>query len=75
LAENCRILFIWKSGTCPCVRSLTRYRYHLVGELVRVKSHALSLVYLQASDYTADPAFSNIFGKTSQSVLKEFPSM
>jgi transposase len=57
------------------LRTLTRYRYHLVGELVRVKSHALSLVYLQASDYTADPAFSNIFGKTSQSVLKEFPSM
>lgn len=57
------------------LRTLTRYRYHLVGELVRVKSHALSLVYLQASDYTADPAFSNIFGKTSQSVLKEFPSL
>jgi transposase len=24
------------------LRTLTRYRYHLVGELVRVKSHALS---------------------------------
>ena len=57
------------------LRTLTRYRYHLVGELVRVKSHALSLVYLQASEYTVDPAFSNIFGKTSQAVLKEFPSL
>jgi len=57
------------------LRTLTRYRYHLVGELVRVKSHALSLVYLQASEYTAQPAFSNIFGKTSQAVLKEFPSL
>jgi transposase len=57
------------------LRTLTRYRYHLVGELVRVKSHALSLVYLQASDYTVDPAFSDIFGKTSQAVLKEFPSL
>ena len=56
------------------LRTLTRYRYHLVGELVRVKSHALSLVYLKASEYTARPAFANIFGKTSQAVLKEFPS-
>jgi transposase len=57
------------------LRTLTRYRYHLVGDLVRVKSHALSLVYLQASDYTVDPAFSDIFGKTSQAVLKAFPSL
>jgi transposase len=57
------------------LRTLTRYRYHLVGELVRVKSHALSLVYLQSSEYTVDPAFSNIFSKTSQAVLKEFPSL
>ena len=57
------------------LRTLTRYHYHLVGELVRVKSHARSLVYLQASDYTVDPAFSNIFGKTSQAVLKEFPAL
>lgn len=57
------------------LRTLTRYRYHLVGELVRVKAHALSLVYLQASEYTAHPAFSNVFGKTSQAVLKEFPSL
>lgn len=57
------------------LRTLTRHRYHLVGELVRVKSHALSLVYLQASEYTVDPAFSNVFGKTSQAVLKEFPSL
>lgn len=57
------------------LRTLTRHRYHLVGELVRVKSYALSLVYLQASEYTAHPAFSDIFGKTSQAVLKEFPSL
>ena len=57
------------------LRTLTRYRYHLVGEVVRVKSYALSLVYLQASDYTVDRAFSDVFGKTSQAVLKEFPSL
>jgi transposase len=57
------------------LRTLTRYRYHLVGELVRVKSYTLSLVYLQASEYTVDPAFADIFGRTSQAVLKEFPSL
>ena len=34
------------------LRTLTRYRYHLVRELVRVKSYCLSLVYLKATDYT-----------------------
>jgi len=57
------------------LRTLTRYRYHLVGELVRVKSYTLSLLYLQASEYTVNPAFSNVFGQTSQAVLKEFPSL
>jgi transposase len=57
------------------LRTLTRYRYHLVGELVRVKSHALSLVYLQASQYTLEPAFGDVFGATSQAVLKAFPAI
>lgn len=56
-------------------RTLTRYRYHLVGELVRVKSYALALVYLQASPYTLEPAFGDVFGATSQAVLKTWPSM
>jgi len=50
-------------------------KFSLVGELVRVKAYALALVYLQASEYTAQPAFANVFGKTSQAVLKEFPSL
>lgn len=57
------------------LRTLTRYRYHLVSELVRVKSYTLSLLYLQASEYTAQPAFSDIFSATSQAVLQEFPSL
>lgn len=57
------------------LRTLTRYRTHLVGELVRVKSYTLSLVYLQASEYTVDPAFADIFGHTSQAILNEFPSL
>jgi transposase len=56
------------------LRTLTRYRYHLVRELVRVKSYCLSMVYLKATDYTDDKKkpFSNVFGATSQAVLLEF---
>ena len=60
------------------LRTLTRYRYHLVQELVRVKSYTLSLVYLKASAYNVSRAqrpFSNVFGATSQAVLREFQSM
>lgn len=59
------------------LRSLTRYRYHLVRELVRVKSYCLSLVYLKATDYTDMDTrpFSKVFGATSQAVLREFATL
>lgn len=59
------------------LRTLTRYHYHLVRELVRVKSYCLSLVYLKATDYTDDKTkpFSNVFGATSQAVLREFATL
>lgn len=59
------------------LRSLTRYRYHLVGELVRVKSYCLAMVYLKASAYTAKETvpFSDVFGATSRAVLREFASL
>jgi transposase len=59
------------------LRSLTRYRYHLVRELVRVKSYCLSLVYLKATDYTTTDKkpFSDVFGATSQAVLREFATL
>ena len=59
------------------LRSLTRYRYHLVRELVRVKSYCLSLVYLKATDYTGldTRPFSKVFGATSQAVLREFATL
>jgi transposase len=60
------------------LRSLTRYRFHLVHELVRVKSYCTYLVYLKSSEYTADrdwQPFSDIFGATSRAVLRDFPSM
>ncbi len=59
------------------LRTLTRYRYHLVRELVRVKSYCLSLVYLKATDYTDKKKrpFSNTFGATSQAVLRQFATL
>jgi transposase len=59
------------------LRTLTRYRYHLVRELVRVKSYCLSLVYLKATDYTdkKKQPFSNTFGATSQAVLRQFATL
>lgn len=59
------------------LRSLTRYRYHLVGELVRVKSYCLSMIYLKVTDYADKDTrpFSKVFGATSQAVLREFPAL
>jgi transposase len=60
------------------LRTLTRYRYHLVRELVRVKSYTLALVYLKANEYNVSRKkrpFSNVFGATSKAVLREFRSM
>jgi transposase len=59
------------------LRMLTRYRYHLVRELVRVKSYCLSLVQLKATGYVDKDTgpFSNVFGATSQAVLREFATL
>jgi transposase len=56
------------------LRVLTRYRYHLVQDLVREKNYYLSLLYLKASAYRKDQPFSNVFGATSQALLEEFAS-
>jgi len=59
------------------LRMLTRYRYHLVRELVRVKSYCLSVVQLKAVGYVDKDTgpFSNVFGATSQAVLREFATL
>lgn len=54
------------------LRFLTRYRYHLVKDLVREKNHCLSNLYLKASAYRQDHPFADVFGVTSQAVLQEF---
>ena len=59
------------------LRSLTRYRFRLVQELVRAKNYCLSLLYLKATDYTAEGKrpFSDTFGVTSKAVLCQFSSL
>jgi transposase len=57
------------------LRFLTRYRYHLVKDLVREKNHCLSILYLKASEYRQDHPFSDVFGVTSQAVIQEFATL
>lgn len=59
------------------LRCLTRYRYHVVHNLVREKACFLSVLYLKASEYTRQgkKPFSNIFGAASRAVIREFASI
>jgi transposase len=56
------------------LRFLTRYRYHLVQDLVREKNYCVSVLYLKANEYRAERPFSDVFGVTSQALLTEFAS-
>jgi transposase len=53
------------------LQRLTRYRFHLVHTLVRAKAHALTLLFLAASEYDRLAPFSDPFGATSVAVLAE----
>jgi Transposase IS116/IS110/IS902 family/Transposase len=57
------------------LQRLTRYRFHLVHTLVRAKAHAVTLVFLAASEYARVPPFADAFGVTSMAVLTEFRSL
>lgn len=57
------------------LQRLTRYRFHLVHTLVRAKAHALTLVFLAASEYDRVQPFADAFGVTSMAVLTEFRSL
>jgi len=58
------------------LRLLTRYRYHLMRQLVREKAYALNVIYLKASEYTAPNTqpFADVCGATSKAILTEFVS-
>jgi transposase len=57
------------------LRFLTRYRYHLVKDLVREKNYCLSVLYLKASEYRSEHPFSDVFGATSRALIDEFASL
>jgi transposase len=57
------------------LQRLTRSRFHLVHTLVRAKAHALTLLFLAASEYGRLEPFSDPFGATSLAVLAEFRSV
>ena len=65
------------------IRFLTRYRYHVVRNLVREKAYCLSILYLKTSEYTRKDGekpyqdkrpFSDTFGATSRAVIQTFSS-
>jgi transposase len=54
------------------LQRLTRYRRHLVTQLVREKQLALSYVYLKLSAYSLEKPLSDTFGAASQEVLEGY---
>ncbi len=57
------------------LRLLTRYRCHLMHQLVREKAYCLAILYLKASEYTRLKPFADVFGAASRAVLQEFASL
>ncbi len=57
------------------LRLLTRYRCHLMHQLVREKAYCLAILYLKASEYTHLKPFADVFGAASRAVLHEFSSL
>ena len=56
------------------LRFYTRYRFHLVQNLVRAKGYFSALLFLKASGYGRLKPFADIFGVTSRKVLSEEPA-
>lgn len=54
------------------LQRLTRYRRHLVTQLVREKNFALGYVYLKLSAYSIERPLSDTFGVTSQELLEGY---
>lgn len=54
------------------LQRLTRYRRHLVTQLVREKQVALGYVYLKLSAYPIERPLSDTFGATSQELLESY---
>lgn len=57
------------------LRMLTRERFTLISKLVSIKSRFISILFLKASGFVQNKAFSNTFGNTSINLLTEFDSI
>jgi transposase len=57
------------------LRFLTRARRRLAVQLTAAKLQALHLVYLQSSAYRQVGPFEDVFGKTSRTLLRSYPSL
>ncbi len=57
------------------LRFYTRWRFHLVQDLVREKSYAATLLFLKASAYGRLKPFADLFGVTSRRVLSAAPTL
>lgn len=53
------------------LQRLTRYRFHMVGSLIREKSYFLSMLFLKFNTFE-NTDLSDVFGQTSLAVLSEF---
>ncbi len=54
------------------LQRLTRFRWHLVQQLVREKNYFLSQLFLKFSAFGKKEPFSDTFGATASSVIEEF---
>jgi hypothetical protein len=57
------------------LRFYTRFRFHLVQDLVREKGYFSALLFLKASAYGRLKPFASVFGATSRKVLGESPTL
>ena len=54
------------------LQRLTRFRWHLVQQLVRERNYFLSQLFLKFSAFGKGKPFSNTFGATASAVIQEF---
>lgn len=64
--------------TCPvdfrylALQRLTRYRFHLVGNIVREKNYYLSILFLKFSGLCQNKVFGNNFGATATDLFDQY---
>lgn len=79
IAERLRFGRLPKS--CPvdfrylALQRLTRYRFHIVDNIVREKSYYLSNLFLKFSSICQDGVFSSNFGATATELFNEFSTL